>query len=247
MLMRAALSVAASILMAATSLHGQVSPGLAGFYGTALTPIGGLAPTAPSALESEHPSFGIAVRYGHFGWEGHVNSNNYGATINVPVRGNVISASLGRAVPDCEPGLECHGFTMMGLAWERALLSLRLSGSTPATSIRVGASAGFGHAALPADNVLANQALHLTAYDVAIPVALDISSGRVRFMPYGAFGFAVGRYRSESPNESGAGGIVRVGLGIADVLPRLTFSLGYTRYQSVFANGVVGAAMEWRP
>ena len=247
MLMRAALPIAASILMAAHSLGAQESPGLAGFYGTALTPGGGLAPVVPSALASERPSFGVAVRYGHFGWEGHVNSNNYGATFDVPVRGNVISATLGQAVPDCQPGLECHGFTMTGLAWERSLLSVRLPGSAPAASIRVGASAGFGHAALPADNVLANQALHLTAYDVGIPVALDVGSGRVRFVPYGSFGFAAGRYRSESRNDSGAGGMVRAGLGIADVFTGLTFSVGYARYNSVFANGVVGAAIGWRP
>jgi hypothetical protein len=237
--MRKVLStVAAAMLVGATTLSAQNGTDEAAYIAIESTPLG--MPARLSApMMHQNSKMTVAVNYGYLGFEGRDALNNYGAHVEMPWRSSRVGVTLGYGSPACAVDPCEDGYIQFGANWGRRVTSITTGQGTDAARLTIGMDADVNYGK-PTD-------ASALAASVALPIAFvpQTARGKVQFVPFITPRFALGRYRTEFGGDTGSQLMLGGGFAVNGLMQNLGLNVGFNKVLVDGAYTQYGLGVTW--
>jgi len=238
--MRKVLStVAAAMLVGATTLSAQNGTDEAAYIAIESTPVG--MPARLSApMMGQTSKMSLAVNYGYLGFEGRDALNNYGANLELPFRSSRVGVTLAYGSPKCEVDPCQDGYVQFGANWGRRVTSISMGQGADAARLNIGMDADVNYGKPQDASAL--------AASVALPIAFvpNVTRGsRIQVIPFLAPRFALGRYRTDFGGDTGSNLMLGGGFAVNGLMQNVGINAGF---QKVLVDGAYtqyGVGVTW--
>jgi hypothetical protein len=230
-----AVSTAAFVLGAGTTLHAQFATSAAAFDAIQSTPLGAL----PASLVAAKGGPAVSTQYGYLGMDGRNAVNTYGVNLELPYRTSRVGFTAAYASPECPAAASCDGHVMVGANWGRRLTSLALGSGADMARLNVGLDGALGFAK-PTD------ASAMSA-GIGMPISLaPAGKGARQVVPFLAPRFAWGRFRTDNGGDTGSALMLGGGVMVSGLTPSLAFNFGFQKLFIDQAPMQYGFGLTWQ-
>ena len=243
---RSSIALAVASIAGAAVAQAQGGTLAAPYYASSATPIGAVSPVLSSQmLGTARQGTDFRVQYGYLGQDGRFNQNDVAAGMDFPWGNGALGATVGWTQYDCGDA-DCKGNIMVGVDWERRIVSAQIGTGLEAARMTLGVDATAGFAAPDEDTWALGGSPKAYTLSLGMPIAFVPGGSGRKLVPFVTPRFLHGRIMLDNGGDSGASFMLGGGLAILDAVRGVDLTVGFQKLQNVFANGMFGVGATWR-